>query len=274
MPRDTNYVQKADIFRTEFDKLLWEVILLSNGIVSDEVLNSGEIFTPFTVNAEIASSYYAGINLPTELTYREMNLMAENKVPPTDGLEEIIHSINEKTIELIDRFIQFKSIILTNVLSCKMFTLNYPLLIDHFLREAKIYLKMVKNLQYGKTINLEQQAVKQEICWNNIMAEHSKFARGLLDPTEQESIGKAYNFSNIFDELTKEAKDALDITTLFHDVTRDSLKATQEIRDFKSHGTQDLIECNIKSIIIPLLGDHTLREANHYLRLLKMFRSF
>lgn len=54
-------------------------------------------------------------------------------------------------------------------------------------------------------------------------------------------------------------------------VTGESLKATQEIRDFKAQGTQGLLECQVKSIIIPLLGDHTLREANHYLRLLKTF---
>ena len=55
-------------------------------------------------------------------------------------------------------------------------------------------------------------------------------------------------------------------------VTEDSLKATMEISKFKAQGTQGLVECKIKSIIIPLLGDHTLREANHYLRLLKIFR--
>lgn len=54
-------------------------------------------------------------------------------------------------------------------------------------------------------------------------------------------------------------------------VTEESLKATEAIRDFKAQGTEELIECKIKSIIIPLLGDHTLREANHYLRLLKIF---
>jgi hypothetical protein len=54
-------------------------------------------------------------------------------------------------------------------------------------------------------------------------------------------------------------------------ITEDSLKSTMEISKFKSQGTQGLVECKIKSIIIPLLGDHTLREANHYLRLLKIF---
>ena len=56
-------------------------------------------------------------------------------------------------------------------------------------------------------------------------------------------------------------------------VTDDSLKATKEIKKFKQQGTQGLVDCKIKSIIIPLLGDHTLREANHYLRLLKIFKT-
>lgn len=34
-------------------------------------------------------------------------------------------------------------------------------------------------------------------------------------------------------------------------------------------GTKGLIGCEIRSIILPLLADHVLREANHYLRLLE-----
>lgn len=32
-----------------------------------------------------------------------------------------------------------------------------------------------------------------------------------------------------------------------------------------------LIDCKIESIILPLLGDHALRESNNFLRLLKKF---
>ena len=42
------------------------------------------------------------------------------------------------------------------------------------------------------------------------MAEHSKFIRGLLDPTEDELINTANNFGNEFDKLTREAKEAMD----------------------------------------------------------------
>ncbi len=40
-------------------------------------------------------------------------------------------------------------------------------------------------------------------------------------------------------------------------------------REFKEAGTNGIIRCEISSIILPLLADHVLREANHYLRILQ-----
>jgi hypothetical protein len=154
-----------------------------------------------------------------------------------------------------------------------MFTLNYPLLIDHIMREAKLYLTMIQRLQNGEVVNLQQEAAEQEIFWNRIMAEHAKFIRGLLDPTEEQLFETANNFGNEFDQLTREAVMALNSTVPLKQVTEDSLVATQAIRDFKVQGTQGILDCKIKSIIIPLLGDHTIREANHFIRLLRMYNN-
>ena len=40
-------------------------------------------------------------------------------------------------------------------------------------------------------------------------------------------------------------------------------------KDFKQAGTEGIAACKIRSIILPLLADHVLREANHYIRLLR-----
>ena len=152
-----------------------------------------------------------------------------------------------------------------------MFTVNYPLLLDHITREAKLYLMMVQRLQGRDTVRIRREILDQELFWNRIMAEHSKFIRGLLDPAEEELIQTANNFAKEFDQLVEESKAAMDQALPIERVTEDSLSATKEIREFKAQATQGLIECKVKSIIIPLLGDHTLREANHFFRLLRMF---
>lgn len=270
-PKDTNFTQLADYFRREFDKLLLEVVSLSNGVVSPLVLQSGEVITPYTLNAEMASSYFTGVRIPVELTRSETELMGGSLSSSNPMFEQRVSFINQRAIGLISGLIQFKEIILSNVLSCKMFTNNYPLLIDHITREARLYLRMIQVLQNREGMDLEKEVLEQEVFWNRIMAEHSKFIRGLLDPTENDLIQKANDFGNEFDQLTAEAKAAMDNTKSIGEVTEDSLKATEEIRNFKAQGTQGILECKVKSIIIPLLADHTLREASHYLRLLKMF---
>ncbi len=271
-PRDCNYTQQADAFRMEFDRLLWEVVSISNGVASPDVLESGEVFTPYTVDAELASCFFTGVNIPVELTKAEMNLMSGSCYPSIRGLEQKVCELNERAINLVSALIEFKTNILSNVLCCKMFTVNYPLLIEHIIREATLYLNILICLQSGADFDIEDEALEQEAFWNNIMAEHAKFIRGLLDPTEEDLFAAANNFGNEFDQLTAEALAAMDNTVPFSKVTADSLKATRAIRDFKAQGTQGILECKVRSIIIPLLGDHTLREANHFLRLLKSFK--
>lgn len=270
-PKDMEFTEKANEFRMEFDKLLKEVVLLSDGVISKNAIESGEIVTPYTLEAEKVSKFLTGVDISTEITKLEENLNYACNDMVSRRLVEKVSRVNRRAIHLISGLIDFKTRILDNVLCCKMFTINYPLLIDHILREAKLYLDLVRKLQSRRYINMQRDALNQEAFWNRIMAEHAKFIRGLLDPTEEELFNVANNFGKEFDELTKAALEAMDKTCPAEPVTEDSLVATKDIRDFKAQATEGLLDCNIRSIIIPLLGDHTLREANHYLRLLKMF---
>jgi len=260
-------------FRMEFDKLLYEAISLSNGVVSNDVLQSGEVVTPFTLEAEEASAYFTGVKIPTSITKAEQELMGDSLMRANHTIiEQRVSNLNNRAMELTKGLARFKTRLLSDVISCRVFTTNYPLLIDHILREAKFYFILVQRLENLEEIDLKKEAYEQETFWNRIMAEHSKFIRGLLDPTEDELINTANNFGHQFDKLTNEAIEAMSQSIPISKVTDDSYKSTVAISKFKAQGTQGLVECTIKSIIIPLLGDHTLREANHYLRLLKIFK--
>jgi len=269
--KDYNLISQANTFRTDFDSLLRETIALSNGVVDPAVLLSGEVVTPYTLKAEMLSAGYTGVNIPVQLTQAESSLQG-NPRSIDSQYEQMVVELNDYAIGLISSLIKFKTNILSNVLTCNLFSVNYPLLIDHILREAKLYLKMIQRIQRRESFNIEKEELEQEAFWNRIMAEHSKFIRGLLDPTENDLINVANNFGNEFDQLTQEAIEAMNRTNSISKVTEDSLAATKKIKDFNTQGTQGLIDCKIKSIIIPLLGDHVLRESNHYLRLLNMFK--
>jgi len=193
-----------------------------------------------------------------------------------DGLSEEVFYLNKEIIPVVNETAKLKNKIKVNVLKCKMFTGSYPLLVDHILREAMFYLRMLGRLQERVEMDINKEMADQEAFWNRIMAEHSKFIRGYLDPTEEELFNVADMFGKQFDRLTEEALTMHDNTiSLAHisTVTEESREATKDIRDFKMKGTEGLLNCKIKSIILPLLGDHVLREANHYLRLLNNYKT-
>ena len=99
------------------------------------------------------------------------------------------------------------------------------------------------------------------------MMEHALFIRGLLDPSEEELIITADNFAEDYKKLLQDAQNMTDET--IKTVTDRTITETVKYRDFKKAGTEGITGCQIKSIILPLLADHVLREANHYLRILK-----
>lgn len=273
MKPDTRLIYESEMLKNIFTDLLRETLMLSQGNISNEVATSGELVTDLTLKAERETEYYTGINIDSNITRSELHLASSNNLNLTPNLVFGVEALNYKAIAAANQIILFKSKVLKDVLSCKIFTANYPLLIDHILREAHFYLKMLIRIQNRMETNIAEEAIFQETFWSRIMAEHAKFLRGLFDPTEVKLFDTANNFGSEFDKLTQEAQELTKNLNLIPEVTNETLKATIDIRDFKKQGTEGLINCKIRSTALPLLGDHVLREANHYIRLLKIFKA-
>ncbi|WP_455718308.1 DUF2935 domain-containing protein [Anaerosporobacter sp.] len=264
---NTNFIKEASNFKMAFEDLLYDVICCSQGVVSDTVFESGEVITEFTLDAEKQSSMLTGSNIDSNITILEEKLWNNNRRGKRidSNLTNAVSQINQRRLQLLEGLISFKEFTLENVLNCKMFTMNYPLLIEHIIREAKLYQKYIMNLEEG---NVNPESMRDiELFWNQIMMEHALFIRGLLDPTENELIMTADDFANQYAQLLSEARNMTDMT--IDSVTDETLEETKKYRDFKMAGAKGIEECKIRSLILPLLADHVLREANHYIRLLE-----
>lgn len=262
-PANASFGNKAEYFKKEFECLLSQAVALANGNVCREVLSSGELITEFTAEAERQSEAFTGIAINKDITHREMRLKGISNCSNDRSLSVKVQRLNHKALQLLPKFISFKENILNNVLSCNMFTVNYPLLIEHIIREAKLYCQYVEILERDGCLN-ESSMQEIECFWNRIMMEHAQFIRGLLDPTEEELINTADGFAKDFAVLLSKCHKAHSQT-----FATGSLEETVKFRDFKAAGAKGIAECKIRSIILPLLADHVLREANHYIRLLE-----
>ena len=266
-PADPEFVKIADHYKSQFESILYEAIQLGNGIIRPEIVSARELITEYTLRTEQKTQDYTGIVINQDITRLEVGLRGNVTPKITSELAERVRCLNMQARPLLDGLIAFKTSILDYMVSCTIFTTNYPLLIDHIRREAKMYRSHLIALENGQ--NPDDNLQETELFWDQIMMEHALFIRGLLDPAENKLIETADGFATEYATLLNEARTANDMA--IQSVRDKTLQETLKYRDFKDAGTKGIVECRIRSIILPLLADHVLRESNHYIRLLRQF---
>ena len=257
-PPGAAFARESEMFLRRFEAILSRAVSLSNNIVRRCVMDSGEVFTRFTDRAECQTQRLTGIAIDRQLTARAMCLQgsdcgAELCISPS--LAAQVRRLNRDALVQVEGLISLKERILKQVSSCCLFTVNYPLLIEHILREAKLYRARLRELEGMKDCGCPEGCGDEEF-WNRIMMEHALFIRGLLDPCEETLIAYANGFAGDYKRLLEGSGRG------------GAEELTRKFRDFKVAETQGIEECKIRSVILPLLADHVLREANHYLRIL------
>lgn len=265
--KETDFIQRADRFREEFETGLRRTVELADGMVRESVLNSGEVVTEFTQKAECQTGKLTGIPIDVKISEAEKRLSAGNCMMANREMASQVRRLNRKMLQSLNGLISFKEQILREMTTCRLYTTNYPLLIEHILREAKLYRQIISELERRGRISMPDLK-NLEMFWNQIMMEHAQFIRGLLDPTECELIETADEFAEDYCRLLEEAREQ-DRIAMNESLAEKTLQTTKQYQQFKTAGTEGITDCEIRSIILPLLADHVLREANHYLRILE-----
>ncbi len=270
-PKNRAVTNNLITIKNSFERLLGEAIELADRVVSHEVLASDELVTDYTLEAEMKTQSLTGIHINTDLTRRELELRAGNKGRNDCEFVDDVTALNRKALKMTKAAADFKKRLLNSILECKTFSYIYPSMLHHIIEESEYYIMLLEKLERRDGIDSIKEIIEAEINWNHIMGEHSEYIRGYLDPEEEELFNTANAFSKEFERLLEKTEQTADNRELLPKVTRESIKDVTSLRNFKKQGTQGILNCEIKSVIPPLLADHVLREANHYLRLLRMF---
>lgn len=267
--KEEKWIKRAEWFRQQFEDLLRQVTDIAGGRTDKEILESGELVTEFTLSAEKKTQCLTGIEIDRSLTEAQQRLRKDCGRKTDSGLIRRVRQMNSRAVGLLDGLIEFKERILREVRRGELFTVNYPLLIEHILREAKLYRAILQELMQNRQV-CRQSLWEEEKFWNQIMMEHALFIRGLLDPSEEQLIDTADEFADTFRRLLEKARSQ--DCRASEELTAETLEETKHYREFKTAGTEGILNCSIASIILPLLADHVLREANHYIRILETGR--
>lgn len=270
-PKNKDLISQADTFKNEFATLLSKSISLSEGVIPSQVLESNEITTKYTLDAERATQFATGIVIDSSITSAENSLSPGFNDKSVSMVTDNVYMLNHNSLTATNMIIRFKTKLLNDVLNCAVFTTLYPSVIKHVLTEALIFAELLSRLQKGIGIDLRRDILTLEKFWDDRLSEHSFTIRGMLDPTEKKLFNIADHFGKEFETLKDEASTASKAASDLTSLTETTLNEAIKLRDFKARGTEGLLTCKVQSVILPLFADHVLREGNYYIKILKTF---
>lgn len=273
--KDIKIVHQAMIFTNKFETLLSRAVSLSNGILSNDVLSSGEFITEFTLQAEEITSFLTGVPINTKITKQQLTMVPTIRFRsdlPVDISNEV-SILNVEALRLTNDVLRFQKVLLDAILSCKAFSYTYPDMLEHVIEETEFASQVLSKLQNKDSLDTIKEVIEFEVNWTEKMRDHSKYIRGYLDPSENSLFKLANGFANELDTLLNSTLALEDDPTALEEVTKQTINQVTQLRNFKQQGIQGILSCNIKSIIPPLLSDHVLRESNYYLKLLSTFNN-
>ncbi len=266
-----NNKEKARFFMLKFDRLLAEALAVSAGAIGPDAGAADEIVTPHTLNAELSSSFFTGIPVNTEITQREIAFTRNIKMTFLPKIEEKVYVINQNAIILTAALVNYKKKLLIDVLASRVYLSMYPSLLIHMIEEAKQYIGILQMLQKYENPNEYCGILEQERFWNDIMYEHMEYVRGSLDPIGCEMLETCDTLAREFRINAQRAKSDEAQETFEDEFAKRSLDLLRETKDFMGKWTEELLKSKIQALVLPIVADHTFREANHYYRLLRAF---
>ncbi|SHN65221.1 DUF2935 domain-containing protein [Desulfitobacterium chlororespirans] len=273
MCKDADWMQEADALKCRFEEILHEANCLADGKVGIEVMKSGELFTNKTLKAEQKTQELTCIPINSQLTVETMSLhpymgVGMGMVPCEQEIAEQVYALNEKALACAGGVYEYTERALKAILQCCITSHNFPSLYEHQMKETEMYMKQIRKLQNHQYTDPTCHMVEMQMFWDHIMQEHAEVISHLLDPKEKAMITQADHFAQAYEQLLNQLGNGTVPDQSFRRITNETIRVTGEFKDFKAAGTDAILCCQLRSLILPLLADHVLREAIHYLRIL------
>jgi hypothetical protein len=172
-------------------------------------------------------------------------------------------ALNKSTVELMKPFIEYKRRMLEAQNSGKIRSLVFSTFFEHTAREAERAVERLENISRG---DIALSFVEVIDFWAGIMSDHAELTAHMLDPQEQDLIGRERDLSARFQGIA-EANRVGGVpgaqTTL----------VTEELMELQAELDYGLDAGLIRSVIHPTFADHLRRETLKFMDELKRTRS-
>jgi hypothetical protein len=190
--------------------------------------------------------------------------------------EKLFNQLISDTLAAVRKFYRFKRRLVRMAITCKLHSCLFPLMLDHFSREALYFIRILERINDSKPSFYKASMIREMLFWLRIMSDHIRFIRQMLDPSQTGLIETAEEFIVEFDDLYLQARDYASLLGVQGDVPSfdrfilDVRAAVLRLRDFKRALYQMIVDCRAIGLIPAELAEHVRDEADHFLIVLAM----
>lgn len=266
-----NIIETAEELGKRYEELGIIASKISKGFIPNQIIKDRYFITDYTLDCELLTEKLFGIDINTDLTVQQKNIVGFDNISELKINEELINQVsdlNKDAIELTKNFIDFCKYLKQEMLNGNIFSYSYPLIYTYMLEEAGLFASDLERIQDKSTAD-PTYIINYQYYYSNSMMLASQFIIGLSDPSQASIITNADNYRKAFSNLMKRYEQSSNSPDAQIILNEEAIDLVNSFRGFLGKIIEGVLN-NINYFIIePVFLDNLLTEANYFLYLLQ-----
>lgn len=266
-----NIIETAEELGKRYEELGIIASKISKGFIPNQIIKDRYFITDYTLDCELLTEKLFGIDINTDLTVQQKNIVGFDNISELKINEELINQVsdlNKDAIELTKDFIDFCKYLKQEMLNGNLFSYSYPLIYTYMLEEAGLFASDLERIQDKSTAD-PTYIINYQYYYSNSMMLASQFIIGLSDPSQASIITNADNYRKTFSNLMKRYEQSSNSPDAQIILNEEAIDLVNSFRGFLGKIIEGVLN-NINYFIIePIFLDNLLTEANYFLYLLQ-----
>lgn len=258
-----NYINKSFELARRAEILSKRVAEYAYKGLPENVIESGIVLTPYTLELELLTEKLFGIDIDTSITEKEKNIKIGIVNPSKEEVRDM-ENINKDALILVNDFINFANELYEKIENQEIFTFYYNSINLYLVEEAKLYVSSLERLREKATVN-PSYVIDAQYFGTLGMQAIATYIRGEIDPIHKDIFDEANNFVIEYRNMLNEYENMIMTPKSQKNMTLNSLELAERLKSFVEKCIEKLLKKEIYFISAPITKDNELTAINFFI---------
>ena len=257
------YINKSNELAKRAETLSKRVAEYAYLGLPENVIESGIVLTPYTLELELLTEKLFGIDIDTSITEKEKNIKIGIFNPTNEQVLDM-ENINSNALVLVNDFINFATELHEKQENQEIFAFYYNSINLYLIEEAKLYVSSLERLKEKATVN-PSYVIDAQYFGTLGMQAIATYIRGEIDPIYKDVFDEANNFVIEYRNMLNEYENMIMTPENQKNMSLNSLELAERLKAFVVRCIERLLKKEIYFISAPITKDNELTAINFFI---------